>query len=131
MTESELLEIERRCAAATEGPWVVTEDDDIVSASAVPPEWERDNEYWRPTPVVETDSGIYWRMDRQRWDETGVENSADRDFIAAARTDVPRLVAECRRLRAALQSMVHPGIMRDDGYLADCMCGEVAEDALK
>lgn len=73
--ELRLDEIEARANAATPGPWTVSEDySDVVG-----PEGDQLASYWNPTS--ETRNG---------------------EFIAHARTDVPALVAEIRRLRAEL-----------------------------
>lgn len=80
MTDEELDEIERRCAAAQPGPWVsYVEGRDHVAGSDF-------------VMVGEGDS----------IELTGA-TVADQDFIAHARQDVPRLVAEVRRLRAMLR----------------------------
>lgn len=72
MTGLNLDAIEARVAAATDGPWKHGGNDGLV---------------WGPRigdPV------------------SGSTEPEDADFIAAARTDVPALVAEVRQLRAAL-----------------------------
>lgn len=81
MDEAELSEIERRCAAARPGPWV----------SCVP---GRDHQGAASFLMIGFggERGIDIEL-------TGA-TVADQDFIAAAREDVPRLVAEIRRLRA-------------------------------
>lgn len=74
MTESELQAIEARAEAATEGPW--HSEDGLV------------------------DMG----MDKPTIDLIREDNCrANADFIAAARTDIPALVAEVRRLREELK----------------------------
>ncbi|WP_393075156.1 hypothetical protein [Streptomyces sp. LN704] len=73
LTEQQLAEIEARTNAATPGPWTVSEDySDVIT-----PDGGQLASYWNPTS--ETRNG---------------------EFIAAARTDVPALLAEVRRLRA-------------------------------
>ncbi len=86
MTESisdEMLdEIERRCAAATPGPWksIVEARGETVG-----------------TDFVMTDGeDIYLRG----------ATVADQDFIASARQDVPALIEEVRSLRRALAGKV-------------------------
>ena len=74
MTAAELDAIEQRAHAATEGPW---------EASA-----HRTGHYL----VICPDCGVRGGYER-----------ADAEFIAHARSDVPALVAEVRRLRAMEQ----------------------------
>jgi len=81
MTDEELDDVERRCSAATPAPWKsYVEGRDHTSGSNF------------------IDVG----------DGNGIElsgaTSADQDFIAHARQDVPRLVEEVRRLRALVSS---------------------------
>jgi hypothetical protein len=78
LTDDELKAIEARANAATPGPWKAEGDDECIL-------------YVRAAnghTVVTTDSGVY-------------TTDEDAIFIAAARTDVPKLVAEVRRLREA------------------------------
>lgn len=79
LTADELAAIAARADAATPGPW----------------EWEED--------LYQLDShgfpvGAIIRT--QGWSRYGYSNT-DAEFIARARTDVPRLVAEVERLREA------------------------------
>lgn len=81
MTESELQAIEARANAATPGPWSETDDTGTVIAC-----------YCSGGPGVfagEADPAVYGGNDR-----------ADFAFIAAARSDVPTLIAEVRRLQS-------------------------------
>jgi hypothetical protein len=83
MTDAELEAIEARANAATEGPWGFTYDGS--SAWSIGPVSD---------PQLHRIANVYSR---------GKEvEQADPEFIAAARTDVPKLVAEVRRLRALL-----------------------------
>lgn len=72
MTDEDLQAIRMRAEAATPGPWVKDNDSPIVRG---------------PEMIL--------------YDEGG-HSDPDADFIAAARTDVPALLAEVDRLRAAL-----------------------------
>lgn len=101
MTPEQLDEIEERAAAATPGPWRV--DGYAIAAE------------------VDTDSFLEVCSFRG--------NYADEDmpFVAAARTDVPALVAEVRRLREELESVCRhtncemiSGRKRDFLYCRDC-----------
>lgn len=94
LTESELAAIEARAAAALPGPWEASiEGRDHDSGDDVIVTGGHDNNapdmyitlsYWGPEPVR-------------------IPEPADWDFIAHARQDVPRLVAEVRRLRRRLE----------------------------
>jgi len=77
MADAELEAIKARVEAATPGPWDASApDEDGESIVGAPGEW--------------------WD-----WDHTTCEHYDDAVFIAHARTDVPALVAEVERLRAA------------------------------
>lgn len=90
MTEEELAAIEARATAATREPW-------IVGDMYVPPAClSAVSVYGMGMEVAEC------------------QIDADAAFIAAARVDVPALVAEVRRLRAALAVEGEGGM----GYLA-------------
>jgi hypothetical protein len=89
MTEEELKTIEARASAASPGPWMRN---------------------------GKTDAG--WRIDDSDPEKVGmwmllnpvgiVPKDANADFIAEAREDVPRLVAEIRRLKAELIKAYEP-----------------------
>lgn len=82
MTEDELKAIEARAEAATPGPWETGEEVSYPGRCAGI--WPQ-GDTWN---IVTTDCGVY-----------GPE-LVDAVFIAHARTDVPALIAEVRRLRA-------------------------------
>lgn len=50
------------------------------------------------TQAILVDDGLYWDFET---------NAANRSFIAHARTDVPRLVAEIERLKKELSYLTH------------------------
>jgi len=84
LTDEELDEIERRCSAARPAPWrSFVEGRDHFGGSNM---------------IRVTDDD-----DNQRDIEPLGATVEDQDFIAHARQDVPRLVAEVRRLRALLR----------------------------
>lgn len=89
LTEEELESIARRCAAASPGPWKsYIEGRDHTSGS----------------------NFIMVGAGESRGDDielSGASN-ADQDFIANARQDIERLVAEVRRLRALLTGVRRP-----------------------
>jgi hypothetical protein len=103
MTDEELKQIEERAANATRGPWrsefrhareVVTEGEKNV--------WGNDQHVanLRPEHSLRTPGGV--SLHNGTYCEEQNENNAE--FIAHAREDVPALVAEVKRLRAALQT---------------------------
>ena len=84
LTDAELDAILERCRAASPGPWTsVVEGRDQLSGSS----------------FIQVGSGATRRDDI----ELSGATVADQDFIASARTDVERLVAEVRRLRGLLE----------------------------
>jgi hypothetical protein len=104
LTERELAEIGARAEMATPGPWHVRYLDDayamnLVAVSTVPE--TGDGEGWPRFDHREIVAATliqeprYVDISDARWD-------VNANFIAAARTDVPRLVAEICRLREML-----------------------------
>lgn len=85
LTPAALDAIERRCAAATAGPWVA---------------WIEGRDH--------TSGGDFVQTAEQDIELIGA-TGADHDFIAHAREDVPCLVAEVRRLRALLDGIEGEG----------------------
>lgn len=115
MTDIDLDAIEARANAATDGPWVVKHE----------PAWEADNVQH---PDVITVGAQMWEADDEPMtvclvstdhEDDPVDVLLDAEFIAHARTDVPALVAEVRRLWEAL----------DDGYAAIALAGAEIERA--
>ena len=88
MTDEELDAIEARANAATPGPW----RSDVGSGA-------NRLRLWVPGGMLIADS--YPPKPHRARDEQ--QGKADYGFIAGARTDVPALVAEVRRLREALR----------------------------
>ncbi|WP_432942930.1 hypothetical protein ACQPXM_38550 [Kribbella sp. CA-253562] len=89
LTDGELDEIERRTAAASPGPWTSFVEgrdhlggDDFIRVS------DRDDE-----------PDLY--LSRAVTGGVVPASVADLDFVAHARQDIPRLLAEVRRLRAS------------------------------
>jgi hypothetical protein len=83
LTESDLEVIERRCNAATKGPW-----ESFVEG--------RDHE--SGDSFIRTGG-----PDTESPDIDLIVSVEDQDFIAHARQDVPRLLLEVRRLRRLLK----------------------------
>lgn len=104
LTDTELAAIAARAAAATPSPWHVRHFDDdhsmnLTAISTQPATTTRDrwpdDEHASIVAATLVQQPRYVAYTDQRW----VENAT---FIAAARTDVPRLLAEITRLRALL-----------------------------
>lgn len=102
LSDAELVEIERRATMATPGPWFVRFLDDVNAMNLVAVSTQRDigqGERWpdfdQSTIVAATlvQEPRYASIGDGRWDENA-------RFIALARSDIPRLIAEIRRLRA-------------------------------
>lgn len=109
ITDDELAEIEEITAAATPGPWYVRQLDDdwamsLVAVSTVPDtgQEERWPDFDHRDVVAATlvQQPRYVDVADERWDENA-------RFIATARRDVPRLIAEVRRLRRLVAAEPH------------------------
>ena len=96
MTEEELTAIEARAAAATVGPWRHDTDGGAIGA-------------------VEA-GGMALAQVQQRVPRDNARRDLDAAFIAAARADVPALVAEVRRLRTLVERAFQEG---QDGRILD------------
>lgn len=98
LTESDLNAIEARCEAATAGPWRMSP----ASAASDKPARVTTSQMVRGYARDRRDIGIVCEITdgAGRFDD---QLDADANFIAAAREDVPRLVAEVRRLRAIVE----------------------------
>lgn len=95
MTGQQLSEIEARANAATPGPWEHCGCGEIVAV--------RRNE-----DVGEFTEDLTYGYSGEYGDMHGFHEEADAEFVAFAREDLPRLVAEVRRLRAALVTAALP-----------------------
>ena len=101
MPELDLAAVEARARAATPGPWSYDGQHDEITAPRGEEYWVVASE-WRNTPNAAPS------------DQFGHQYSADFDFIAHAREDVPGLLAAIREaqeriaaLEAALRDVVH------------------------
>jgi hypothetical protein len=94
LTEQELAEMEARANAATSGPWAVSEYKD-----------DRDGLTYRLNVSEDCTEEMNVNLPicrTCRWDMSVEEMRCNAEFIAHARTDVPLLIAEVRRLRELL-----------------------------
>ena len=83
LSELELREMEARAAATQPGPWE---------------SWVEGRDFLSGSNFIRTGEGV----DRGEDIELSGATVADQDFMAAARQDIPRLIAEVRRLHALL-----------------------------
>src|SRR5213080_1832405 len=115
LTDAELEAIERRCAEASPGPWIAQIVGTLEEAKLLGRfRWAQPDPGFGAWPITpETEVGIVWRAANKlrKPDDTPLRiglpgvvevTAVDAEFIANARTDVPRLVGEIRRLRALL-----------------------------
>ena len=106
LSERELGYIEERASSATLGPWFVRLLNDrefmtLVAVSTVPGS-ESDGsvnelESGKNVALTLVQDPQYAAVSDELWDENA-------NFIAHAREDIPRLIAEVRRLRSLLGS---------------------------
>ncbi|MET7728118.1 hypothetical protein [Streptomyces mirabilis] len=108
LTHEELEELDELARAATPGPWFVRSLDDVDAMSLVAVSTVPDTglgERWPGFDHREIVAATLIQQPRyvdaadERWDENA-------RFIAAARDNIPRLVAEVRRLRRQLEDTV-------------------------
>ena len=111
ITVSELASMEARCNAATPGPWF-----------HVPcPDGWNDGVFTTPDPILGDSTTVFSTLEGNM----GMVSEEDGRFIAHARADVPALIAEVRRFRAALQAVA------DCAHASGCTrTWEIAREAL-
>lgn len=92
LTDEELDAIEARCVAASPGPWKsFVEGRDHFGG----------DDFIRVGDDTQDESDMYVSRAEAEAGAIRPASAPDLDFIACARQDVPTLVAEIRRLRAA------------------------------
>ena len=84
MTDEELREIEERANQATPGPWSVR--DQFIETASSP-------SHLLGVTMQRTEEGL-----------TQLPGEQNARFIAQARTDIPRLVSEIRRLKSQIRN---------------------------
>jgi len=105
MTESELKAIEERAEKATEGPWAWTHIGEKCNGYIVGTIWDKDDKQIEghvPDEDFYEDEVVLRSADMGEH-EAATCNYNDPAFIAHSRTDIPKLLAEVRRLKAAVQ----------------------------
>jgi hypothetical protein len=108
-TPLDLDAIEARANAATDGPWgFYIGSNGNTGSLAAGLQMTSPSSYTRTRDIAEFDADTYYRGQDDDLDDDDAEEqaqaqmAADVTFVAAARTDVPDLVAVVRRLRAQL-----------------------------
>ncbi|MEV5093274.1 hypothetical protein AB0N18_36190, partial [Streptomyces griseoincarnatus] len=114
-----LAEIAARAEAATAGPWGFYDGDNYADVAADLKMTGRGS-YSCRQQVARLEDESYWEDPAHEDDEepASEQMAADAAFIAHARTDVPALLAEVERLRAALSSAAD-AIAEQDDEIAD------------
>lgn len=118
MTDERLQEIDQRAGAATEGPWKAYPTDAQIAQvlDGYAEDWldayDDDGHYYEPGIGMSSylrNPANYFTRHRLAADDSHYPTDADWPeflatlrFIAAARTDVPELIAEVRRLKAEI-----------------------------
>ena len=121
MTEEELAAMEAREKAATLGPWHHTFKDckHFMNSTFI----DRDGD----------DRGVgLVTCDINQDNATLYATNEDMDFIAAAREDVPKLIAEVRRLRNAIKSRLRTAEKEHEmtGSISAAIVASILEDIL-
>lgn len=110
MTEDELKQIEARCNAATPGPWHTC---DPIWRQANSPGWVLAGDY-----DPHRGAGVVSALEIMEWedgeDPCYTQSDVDLDFIANARTDIPALIAEVRRLQLENERLIVLTSANDD-----------------
>jgi hypothetical protein len=101
ISDKELLAIQRRVEAATPGEWQVANDGVRKRGNSIRTAWNHPQLHG-PHPVVTLAVGIKSAKDPSAYMAVSM-SPEDAEFIAHARTDVPKLLAEINRLKAKLE----------------------------
>lgn len=101
MTTKRLDEIEARANAATQGPW----------------EW---HPYMGSGATLAKPNRPFHELNILKTTDDWPPVAADAEFIAAARTDVPALLAEVRRLQAAVERVRELHVRDGEGFCRWC-----------
>ncbi len=125
LTPDELAAMRKRCEAATDGPWAwLSYGEKCYAYAVVTATQDERHHYEQVGGLLVSDGSSEFGMTDERGREVMVdeniceserqEGRANCQFIAHARTDLPRLIAEVERLRTALET-----IRRDHGQVCD------------
>lgn len=95
LTDADLAAIEQRCAQATPGPWLAWLETRHGTGGGSFIQLNHD-------PDLDDEMYVRRFVGIEEVPHLDAQLEADLDFMAEARQDVPRLLAEVRRLRARL-----------------------------
>lgn len=98
LTDAELEAMEARDTAATPGPWIAYMETRFGTGGESMIQIQRDDD-------IEDEIYLNHLVGNVRITSPNAQLDNDIDFIAAARQDMPRLIAEVRRLRKALRQV--------------------------
>lgn len=110
MTEAEIAEIEKRCEAALEGPWMVELNEDfsfsvlnhVETAPTISAKFYGDEIARRTSEFDVTDKHGYVIHNPKMNCGISQERIATLNFLAHSREDIPKLLKEVRDLRRQL-----------------------------
>lgn len=140
LTDADLDRIEAEANAATPGPWSASEAVEYRPRQG--PFSDTGASIWSESqkhPSGDEQEVVAGGMQDEQGGAVGVLLNADARFIAASRTNVPTLIAEVRRLRAAQTTTLVACSRCGHGQRArhmvalgnERMCVECAEDELR
>ncbi|MCZ4602956.1 hypothetical protein O3S80_04045 [Streptomyces sp. Lzd4kr] len=107
LTDQQLNDIETRAQAATKGPWGFYDGSNYADVAADLTMTSRSSYSYREK-IAQLEDENYWDDQAHEDDDESrapEQMAANAAFIAAAREDVPALVAEVRRLRAEVAAL--------------------------
>lgn len=108
LTTEEIEAIRKRAENATEGPWEQLNGVDIFTPLNITTNHDvasDHNDGWHIATCV----GFTTTVDGEEIELDYTEVEANAEFIAAARSDIPKLLAEVERLRNALTEITFAG----------------------
>lgn len=101
LTKADLAEIKRRCDAATPGPWGwYSEDQSMISLCG-----DNGRDLEQHVVSLTICESCQKGHDHWEWGHCYTADAQDAAFIAAARTDIPRLLAHIEALETALRQI--------------------------
>lgn len=109
MNDRELLQISERCHKAPKGPWMVSLNEDytieirchVETTVTISEKFYPSEVAQRPSEFVTDDYG-YVVLKREFQPDLLDSTMDTLDFVAHSRTDIPKLIAEIKRLRELL-----------------------------
>lgn len=109
LTDEEIAAIAERCRKATPGPWEWCDEGPSTMGVGCPYDFDQMPGHEADRPTWLGNEAFYWDGDAGTvlppGHTFGLPSGADGDFIAKARTDIPRLLQEVVRLKAEVRSL--------------------------